>query len=145
MKKPSSQSLTTSSAAAIGLAIAACSVLFLLYAAPPQTDTAVFTELQLLSMQLGSVEQRNHDRMVQLGAFERRNHGMLVNMDQRLTDIRTALNVLAMDVTPMDMTLKKGSSETVFKAQADDVADEALSSESKANGVGSEEGGSSSE
>jgi hypothetical protein len=133
MKKPSStsQSLTTSSAAAIGLAIAACSVFFLLYVAPPQTDTAVFTELQLLSMQLGTVEQRNHDRMVQLGAAERRNHGMLVNMDQRLTDIRTALNVLAeaMDVTP---TLKKG-------AQAEDVADEDLSSESKAGGVGGEE------
>ena len=132
MKKPSSQSLTTSSAAAIGLAIAACSVFFLLYAAPPQTDTAVFTELQLLSMQLGSVEQINHDRMVQLGAAERRNHGMLVHMDQRLTDIRTALNVLAeaMDVTPMDMTLKKG-------AQAEDVED--VSSESKASGVGDEE------
>ena len=132
MKKPSTQSLTTSSAAAIGLAIAACSVFFLLYAAPPQTDTAVFTELQLLSMQLGSVEQRNHDRMVQLGAAERRNHGMLVHMDQRLTDIRTALNVLAeaMDVTPMDMTLKKG-------AQAEDVED--VSSESKASGVGDEE------
>jgi hypothetical protein len=141
MKKPSSQSLTTSSAAAIGLAIAACSVFFLLYAAPLQTE--VFTELQLLSMQLGSVEQRNHDRMVQLGAAERRTHGMLMHLDQRLTDIRTALNVLAeaMDVTPMDMTLKKGSSETVFKAQAEDDAD--LSSESKV--VGSEEGGSLSE
>ncbi len=143
MKKPSttSQSLTTNSTLAICLSIAACSVFFLLYTAPPRTDTAVFTELQLLSMQLGSVERRNHDRMVQLGAAERRNYDMLVNLDHRLTDIRTALNVLAeaMDVTPMDMTLKRGG------GMAEDVADEVLSSESATSGVSSEEGDSLSE
>ena len=84
--------------------------------------------------------------MVQLGTAERRNHGMLVNLDQRLTDVHAALNVLAkaMEVsTPTDMTLKRGDSEDidgVFVAEDDAAPDGVLSQgTAESDGEGGEE------